>query len=825
MSGFQSPTRSNGPDAAGDHPLLNFPASASSGDQNEDADVYQRLAQKERDLILAAELGKALLDSNQELQTQYDQTVEEYSLKVEELQQEKHGLHLELEKMEREYQNAIKDLQDDVASLQKQIRDGAEQQVVEKESSRFLREAQGNIDYLMEQIKKATTREEELTAELNEERNKNKSSSATVQDQVDHIAMLREQIEYLSVQLKETNEKLEEVQSERDNLSCALEKAQEMLQVLEAKISHQTEKLHRQETQLEELQESNCELQQQVNHLQSTQHHKQQLVMRASSLHTHSFGTHNSRVKSHVVERSNQRSLILQKKPKSLLLEMPQKSQLKELLSDEIADPSRQKGSQLVSTAFSEKQHDCDNVDNIGCSDDESGLESGYPTVSDISNEQCEQSLFAELCNSLSEEQSKNSLPGAVKLSSHRRNASDCSLSSLNEGSRKRQHNNIRAESDESDDDRTERSGCKQTLYSQDRDKLNRLSHNSSFELDACISNGKARWDKPGKSACLTSWTSSDNISDHAEDDAHEFTSYHVYSSPFDDAEPVSLQLMHEMNVSSSCEDDTKELTTGPCMRDLSQFTELSPVSEIPPLPHLQEDPPEQSLFSELSSHMSEEKLSSGSSEASPGCAMGVFDFCAASHGSQDGDVPDQQSVRLEAEMMNSGDWNQVTSLPCDMLEEDDFECDDDDFLVGNTEGTTLSIGGGGHSMLYYSPNVYSEAACNMHTEAKFLSFDKEAKNIEESEIDGITQDANKSRLSPCPATEEQKISEACKQLRELVGKAHAGGLISEPKSDSNEFGTDTLLALIAQLRLCVESACADKQKKVGAEPGDHSEH
>ena len=77
-------------------------------------------------------------------------------LLLQELQQEKHGLHLELEKMEREYQNAIKDLQDDVASLQKQIQEGAEQQVVEKESSRFLREAQRNIDYLMEQIKKVT---------------------------------------------------------------------------------------------------------------------------------------------------------------------------------------------------------------------------------------------------------------------------------------------------------------------------------------------------------------------------------------------------------------------------------------------------------------------------------------------------------------------------------------------------------------------------------------------------------------------------------------------------------------------------------------------
>ena len=40
----------------------------------------------------------------------------------------------------------------------------------------------------------ATLREEELVAELNEEKKKAKSHSATVQDQVDHIAMLREQV-------------------------------------------------------------------------------------------------------------------------------------------------------------------------------------------------------------------------------------------------------------------------------------------------------------------------------------------------------------------------------------------------------------------------------------------------------------------------------------------------------------------------------------------------------------------------------------------------------------------------------------------------------
>ena len=356
---------------------------------------------------------------------------------------------------------------------------------------------------------------------------------------------------------------------------------------------------------------------------------------------------------SQINERSNQKSQIFQKKPKSLSLEMPHRSQLKELWSDGVVNTSKQKGPQLVSTVCPEKQHDYDSTDNLASSNIGRGLnlEDDYPIMSDDS-EHAEQSLFAELCNSLSEEQSKSSQGGALKPN-HRRNASDCSLSSLTEGSRKRQHDNIRAESDESDEDIPERSGCKQTLYSQDRDKVNRLSHNSSFDSDACNSGilPKARWDK---NACLTTWNSSDNISDQGEDDTLELTTYHLYSTAFDDTEPMSMQLMQEINMGSSCEDDTKELASGPCMRDLSQFTELSPVSELPP--PSQENPTEQSLFSELSTQMSEEKPCSGS-DSSPGCAMGVFDF-SASHSSQDGDTPGHatdmpdQGQRLDSEMV-----------------------------------------------------------------------------------------------------------------------------------------------------------------------------
>lgn len=52
-------------------------------DGAENEDVYSRLAQKERDLILAAELGKALLERNELLVQQNERLAEDYSHKLE----------------------------------------------------------------------------------------------------------------------------------------------------------------------------------------------------------------------------------------------------------------------------------------------------------------------------------------------------------------------------------------------------------------------------------------------------------------------------------------------------------------------------------------------------------------------------------------------------------------------------------------------------------------------------------------------------------------------------------------------------------------------
>ncbi len=50
---------------------------------DESEDVYTKLARKETDLILAAELGKALLEKNEELRRQNEVMAEGYQAKIE----------------------------------------------------------------------------------------------------------------------------------------------------------------------------------------------------------------------------------------------------------------------------------------------------------------------------------------------------------------------------------------------------------------------------------------------------------------------------------------------------------------------------------------------------------------------------------------------------------------------------------------------------------------------------------------------------------------------------------------------------------------------
>lgn len=52
-------------------------------DDGAEDDIFRQLAQKDKDLLLAAELGKALLEKNEELNQKYELLQEDYSQAVE----------------------------------------------------------------------------------------------------------------------------------------------------------------------------------------------------------------------------------------------------------------------------------------------------------------------------------------------------------------------------------------------------------------------------------------------------------------------------------------------------------------------------------------------------------------------------------------------------------------------------------------------------------------------------------------------------------------------------------------------------------------------
>ena len=51
--------------------------------RNDDADLQRQLLDKERDLMMAAQIGKDLLDKNAELSRQNERITEEYTQKLE----------------------------------------------------------------------------------------------------------------------------------------------------------------------------------------------------------------------------------------------------------------------------------------------------------------------------------------------------------------------------------------------------------------------------------------------------------------------------------------------------------------------------------------------------------------------------------------------------------------------------------------------------------------------------------------------------------------------------------------------------------------------
>ncbi|KAK0167324.1 hypothetical protein PV327_004739 [Microctonus hyperodae] len=204
-------------------------------------DPHELLKQRERDLVLAAELGKALLERNQELTRRSEAIAEEYSSKLECLEQERHLLRRRLEEAKSESEARALEYQADVDTLRSQLEEQSERaRRAEREQATLVAELTAQNTRLTDQLRESAKTEEQLLIEVKLLRDKCALRSTTLQDHVSSLEILRDEVQFVSAQRTELERRSLELREERARAVAALEEAEERAAALE-RLSHEAE--------------------------------------------------------------------------------------------------------------------------------------------------------------------------------------------------------------------------------------------------------------------------------------------------------------------------------------------------------------------------------------------------------------------------------------------------------------------------------------------------------------------------------------------------------------------------------------------------------
>ncbi|XP_068209688.1 LOW QUALITY PROTEIN: bicaudal D-related protein homolog [Palaemon carinicauda] len=227
-------------------------------DEETAEDVYARLAQKERDLILAAELGKALLERNEVLVQQNERLAEDYSHKLEILEQEKHGLRRKLTTTESEYDLKVQELNLDLQHAKTDLQEQREAlRQTEREKSQLIDQLTEQNQRLTTQLKEQSKHEQQLESQLQLLRDQFQLRKSNMSEQVSTLDMLREEINLLSEKKMDLERRIDSLLSEREGLSVTLDESSDRILMLEKRSMEQEALLRNSQRDLDDLRHTN----------------------------------------------------------------------------------------------------------------------------------------------------------------------------------------------------------------------------------------------------------------------------------------------------------------------------------------------------------------------------------------------------------------------------------------------------------------------------------------------------------------------------------------------------------------------------------------
>ncbi|KAM9811045.1 LOW QUALITY PROTEIN: BICD family-like cargo adapter 1 [Neosynchiropus ocellatus] len=252
------------------------------------SDLLSLFRQKEKDLVLAAKLGKALLERNQDLTKQYEKMHKDLNEKLEHLEQEKHELRRRLESREGEWEGRVAELETDVQQLQGELeRHQVQLRETDRDKSKAISELSEQNHRLLEQLSRAAEVERQLSTQVHSLRDDFREKSMSTSQHMTRLETLQAEqgleIKMLSERKMELERRVHAMLEENELLQNTVENLRERTLVLEKQCHEKDLQLRQNQLELQEVQVSHRQLTARLQEL-TEEHSLHSLTPHPSSL-------------------------------------------------------------------------------------------------------------------------------------------------------------------------------------------------------------------------------------------------------------------------------------------------------------------------------------------------------------------------------------------------------------------------------------------------------------------------------------------------------------------------------------------------------------
>ncbi|KAL3057321.1 hypothetical protein OYC64_007741 [Pagothenia borchgrevinki] len=239
-------------------------------DYQDPNELVTALKQKEEEVILAAQLGNALLLENRELKERSDKLHEQYADNLEALEQGRHELRQKLEGCQSQWESQVGELERDVRELSGQVEQLTRTlSEAERDKSRAELEHSEHTQRLRDQLNTAMAVERAMSGELQalKQELQQKGSNNRPQDE-ELISAMREQVLRLTQKEQVLEERIESVCQENADLRASLASLQTRLALHDQLKQQHSQQLSEAWQEVEAAQGRSQQLQAQVEELQ-----------------------------------------------------------------------------------------------------------------------------------------------------------------------------------------------------------------------------------------------------------------------------------------------------------------------------------------------------------------------------------------------------------------------------------------------------------------------------------------------------------------------------------------------------------------------------